>query len=130
MVSLLWSIVGVLLVMWSGVLWLGHALLAVLLGGAGQLPVKELALPEAWTSWLPQAVSESMTQALEAAQPVLQAVAGQLPALAGGIAVLAWVVWALGAVVLLLTGAAAHAGLRHWQRSQRPSAPRGLLPSS
>jgi len=130
MVSLFWSVVGVLLAVWSSVVWLGHALLAALLGGAGQLPVKELALPESWTGWLPQAVSESMTQALEAAQPVLQAVAGQMPALAGGVTVLAWVVWALGVVLLLLTGAAAHAGLRRWQLSQRPASPAGLLPSS
>jgi hypothetical protein len=130
MVLLSWSVVGVVLAMWSAVVWLGHGLLAAVLGGAGHLPVKDLALPEGWTRWLPQDLSESMTQAIETAQPVLQALLDQMPALADGVTVLAWVTWAVGAVLLMLAGVAAHAGLRWWQRQPPPPVARaGLMPS-
>jgi hypothetical protein len=124
MALLLWGVVGVLLAVWSATVWLGQVLLSALLGGAGHLPVKELALPEAWTRWLPGGASESMTQAIEAAQPLLQAVLGQMPALASGATVLAWVVWAVGTGLLLAAGLASHAGLRWWQRNQQPPTPR------
>lgn len=130
MALLLWFVVGVLLAMWSAVVWLGHLLLSALLGGAGHLPVKDLALPEAWTRWLPQGLSESITQAIEAAQPMLQATLDTLPALSGGVTVFAWVTWTVGAGLLLLAGGASHAGLRWWQRQQQPAAPRvTLIPS-
>ena len=125
MALLLWIVVGVLLAVWSAVVWLGQLLLSALLGGAGHLPVKDLALPEAWTRWLPQDVSESITRGIEAAQPFMQAVLDSMPALAGGVTVIAWVTWAVGAALLLLAGGASHAGLRYWQRHhQQPPAPR------
>lgn len=124
MALLLWSVVGVLLAVWSATVWLGQLLLSALLGGAGQLPVRDLALPEAWTRWLPQGVSEAMTQAIEQAQPVLQGVLDGLPALSGGVTLIAWVTWAVGAALLLLAGGASHASLRWWQRHQKPATPR------
>lgn len=128
MALLLWSVVGVLLAVWSATVWLGQALLSALLGGAGDLPVRDLALPEAWTRWLPQGVSESMTQAIETAQPVLQTVLDQMPALASGATVLAWVVWSVGTGLLLAAGLASHAGLRWWQRQQRSAVPPRMTP--
>jgi len=129
MALLLWIVVGGLLALWSAVVWLGEVLLSALLGGAGQLPVKELALPEAWTRWLPQGVSESITQAIEASQPLLQGVLDSMPALVGGVAVLAWVTWAVGAALLLLAGGASHLSLRWWQRHQQAAPRVTLLPS-
>lgn len=129
MALLLWMVVGLLLALWSAVVWLGQAVLTVVLGGAGQLPVNDLALPEAWTRWLPQGVSESITQALEASQPVVQAVLDGMPALAGGVTVLAWVTWTVGALLLVLAGGASHAGLRWWQRQQPPAPRVTLIPS-
>lgn len=129
MAWLLWVVVGVLLAMWSATVWLADLVLGALLGGAGHLPVKDLALPEAWTRWLPQGVSEAITQGLETLQPVLQAFIDQMPNLAGGATALAWVVWAVGAALLLLAGGVSHAGLRWWQRNQ-PPAPRVTLTSS
>lgn len=130
MALLLWTVVGVLLAVWSATVWLGQWLLSALLGGAGHLPVQALALPEAWTRWLPQGVSESIAQFIETAQPVLQTALDQMPALAGGVTVLAWVVWAVGAGLLLAAGIASHAGLRWWQRHQQPPAPPATLIAS
>jgi hypothetical protein len=124
MAVLLWVVVGVLLAVWSAVVWLGQLLLSALLNGAGHLPVKDLALPEAWTRWIPQGVSESITQALEAAQPLLQTALDTMPALSSGVTVLAWVTWVVGTGLLLLAGGASHAGLRWWQRHQQAQAPR------
>ncbi len=129
MALLLWSVVGVLMAVWSATVWLGQWLLTALLGGAGQLPVKDLALPEAWTRWLPQGVSESITQGIEAAQPWFQTVLDTMPALAGGVTVLAWITWAVGAALLLLAGGASHAALRWWQRSQVPPVRATLITS-
>ena len=129
MLLLSWAVVGVLLALWSALVALGHWLLTALLGGAGHLPVGALALPESWTTWLPQGVSESITQALEAAQPVLQSLLGTLPALSGGVTVLAWALWATGALLLILAGGAAHLGLRRWQRRPAPTPRVTLLPS-
>lgn len=129
MLLLSWTVVGVLLALWSALVALGHLLLTALLGGAGHLPVGALALPESWTTWLPQGVSESITQALEAAQPLLQSLLGTLPALSGGVTVLAWALWAAGALLLILAGGAAHLGLRRWQRWPAPTPRVTLLPS-
>lgn len=130
MALLLWVVVGVLLAIWSAVVWLGHLLLTAVLGGAGHLPVKDLALPEAWTRWIPQGISESIAQAIEAAQPMLQTALDTMPALATGVTVLAWVTWAVGSLLLLLAGGASHAGLRWWQRHQQATPQRShLLPS-
>jgi hypothetical protein len=130
MALLLWVVVGVLLAIWSAVVWLGHLLLTAVLGGAGHLPVKDLALPEAWTRWIPQGISESIAQAIEAAQPMLQTALDTMPALATGVTVLAWVTWAVGSLLLLLAGGASHAGLRWWQRHQQATPQRPhLLPS-
>lgn len=129
MLILSWVVVGLLLVLWSIFVWVGQLLLTALLGGASHLPTKDLGVPEAWTSWLPQALSEWMTATLEAAQPWLQTVVDQMPVLAGGIEVLAWVLWALGALLLVLAGGAAHVGVRMWQRSQAAT-PRATLIAS
>lgn len=129
MVGLLWAVVAVLWGMWSAVVWACQAVLGALVSGAGHLPVGALAMPESWTRWLPQPVSESITQALETAQPWLQALVDGLPVLSGGFTVVAWVVWALGSALLLLAGAASHAGLRAWQRHQAAT-PRVMLLAS
>lgn len=129
MALLLWIVVGVLMAVWSATVWLGQWLLTVLLGGAGHLPVKDLALPEAWTRWLPQGVSESITQGIESLQPWLQTLLDTMPALAGGVTVLAWITWAVGAALLLLAGGTSHAALRWWQRSQQAASQPRLLPS-
>ena len=68
MALLLWSVVGVLMAVWSAIVWLGQWLLTVLLGGAGHLPIKDLALPEAWTRWLPQAAALGEPAAAELAR--------------------------------------------------------------
>ena len=130
MVRLLWSVVGLLLALWSAVVWLGHLLLTALLGAAGELPVPVVTLPEDWARWLPVEWAESMPRLLAAAGPVVQGVIDSLPALAAGVTVLAWASWAVVAGLLLLAAGASHAGLRRWQRHPQPAASRtALIPS-
>jgi len=124
MLKLCWSVVAALLAAWSLLVWLGQALLSALLAGAGRVGVPELALPEAWTAWLPQPLSEGLTQILQAAQPLLQGALALLPGLTGGATFLAWAVWLVGALLLLAAGALTHVGWRWWQRSQPSPAPR------
>jgi hypothetical protein len=42
-------------------------------------------------------------------------VLGTAPALAGGITVLAWVIWAIGSLMLVGAGVAGHLGLATWR---------------
>jgi hypothetical protein len=123
MVLLSWMVVLLLLAVWSLLVWLGHAVLAAMFGGAGRLPWQELALPESWTVWLPQGVSEGLTDLIDGLRPWLEGLAAQMPSLVGATTVLAWVVWALGALCLVAAGGAAHAGLRWWRRSQQQQQP-------
>ena len=114
-----WVLVLLLLALWSGLVWAGEALLAALLSQAGTLSAGDWSLPEALTAWLPVPVAEWLAGTLETLTPQLQALVGTLPWLSGGVTALAWVVWGLGAVLLVGIGVAVHVGVALWRKSAR-----------
>ncbi|MFG6432552.1 hypothetical protein [Roseateles sp. LYH14W] len=118
-----WVLVLLLLAMWSGLVWAGEALLAAALSKAGTLSTGDWSLPEALTAWLPVPVAEWLAGTLETLTPQLQALVGTLPWLSGGVTVLAWVVWSLGALLLLGVGVAVHVAVALWRKSARSSLP-------
>ncbi len=87
---LVWSVVGVLLVLWSLLAWGAHALVGaggeVLISGSEMLPGELLPVEPSQVSWL----------------------AGLLDGLAGLGQGIVWVVWALVAVLLLGLGLLGH----------------------
>jgi hypothetical protein len=87
---LVWSVVGVLLLLWSLLAWGAHALVGAggdaLVAGSGMLPGELLPVDPAQVGWL----------------------AGVLDGLAGFGQVLVWVLWAIVAVPLLGLGLLGH----------------------
>lgn len=112
-----WALVLLLLALWSGLVMAAQAVLSAALTQAGALGAGDWALPEALTAWLPVPVAEWLAATVETFTPQLQWVAGLLPALAGATTVLAWVVWGVGALLLLLLGAAGHVAVALWRKS-------------
>lgn len=119
-----WVLVLLLLALWSSVVWAAQSLLAALLSHAGGLSAGDWSLPDSLRDWLPKAVSDWLVSTVETLTPQLQSLAGALPSLSGGVTALAWVVWALGALMLLVLGMAIHVGVALWRKSARSSAPR------
>jgi hypothetical protein len=118
-----WVLVLLLLALWSSLVWAVQSFLAALLSHAGRLGAGDWSLPDSLRDWLPRAVADWLVSTVETLTPQLQSLAGALPSLSGGITVLAWVVWALGAALLLVLGLALHVGVALWRKSARSSAP-------
>jgi hypothetical protein len=114
-----WVLVLLLLALWSALVWSGEALLGAMLSHAGAIGTSDWSLPEALTAWLPVPVAEWLAGTVETLAPQLQALAGMLPALSGGVTVLAWVVWSVGAVLLVGIGLAIHVAVALWRKSKR-----------
>ncbi len=118
-----WVLVLLLLALWSGLVVAVQSFLAGLLAHAGTLGAGGWSLPESLRDWLPTAVGDWLVSTVETLSPQLQSLAGALPSLSGSVTVLAWVVWALGALLLLVIGLAIHVGVALWRKSARSSAP-------
>lgn len=114
-----WAIALALLACWSGLVWSAHALLIVLLDQAGNLGTGDWSLPAPLAAWLPTAVAEWLAGTLETWAPQLQSLLGWVPALSGGVTLLGWVVWGVGALLLLVGGVLCHVALALWLRSRR-----------
>jgi hypothetical protein len=113
-----WVLVLLLLAGWSALVWSGHAVLVAMLSHAGTLGTGDWSLPEALTAWLPVGAADWLVGTLENWTPQLQSLVGMLPWLSGGVTVLAWLVWAAGAVVLLVVGLAIHVAIALWRKSR------------
>lgn len=122
-----WAIVLALLACWSGFVWAAHALLTALLTHAGGLGAGDWTLPEPLAAWLPTEVATWLAGALETLAPHLQSLLGWVPALSGGLTVLGWVLWGLGALLLLLGAGLCHAALATWLHSRRAAAAGGVM---
>jgi len=118
-----WVVVLLLLALWSSLVWAAQSLLAALLSHAGGMGVGDWSLPESLRDWLPGGVADWLVSTVETLAPQLQSLAGALPSLSGGVTVLAWVVWALGALMLFVLGVAVHVGVALWRKSARSGAP-------
>lgn len=123
-----WLVVASLLALWSLFTWALHAVAvwavsqAEALSGVASGTVS-VSLPAWLAPWVPPGLTEALTHWASQVGPLLDSLLQAIPSLAGGLTVLAWVVWTLGAVLLMLTGAGLH-GLIAWWR--RKSVPRGL----
>ena len=122
-VAVIWGLVLLLLALWSALVWVGQALLSVVLNHAGSWGAGTWTLPEGLADWLPPAAQQALAEMLQSLAPPLQALLGWLPSLAGGVAMLGWVVWALGALLLVGGGVLGQMALAWWRRSQQSRSP-------
>jgi hypothetical protein len=116
-----WVVVTAILALWSLAAWAMHGVAVWTLSNAGALSgsaagVAGLQLPDWLSPWVPQELVQSITAMLAGLGPVIDGLLQGAPALAGGLTVVAWVVWGLGAVLLVALGAAVHALAAMWQR--------------
>lgn len=121
-----WLVVAMLLALWSLTAWAVHAVAVWAVSQAGVLSgmaggAVSVSLPAWLEPWVPAAVTQALTTWMTQLGPLLESLLQSVPALAGGLTVLAWVVWALGTVLLLLVGAGLHA-LVAWGRKKAAAA--------
>lgn len=123
MLSIAWICIAVLLALWSLLVWIGHALAGLALSGAAHLGATTpgdlaLRLPDWLASWLPAALMSQLESLLVTAVPLIHGALIHLPSSTGWLTAFSWLLWGLGAFMLLALGAASHALRAVWQRGR------------
>ena len=120
-IAITWITVASLLALWSLAAWALHAAGVWAVSNAGALSgvatgVEGLRLPQWLASWVPPEIAQSMAAMLAELAVLLDGVLQSAPALAGGVSVVVWVLWGIGAVILVGMGALLHALIAMWRR--------------
>jgi len=104
-----WSVVFILLALWSLAAWAFHSIAAwtvsnagVLAGGSGA--IEGLRVPDWLTPWIPPELALAFTSMLSAFIPAIEAALNPVPALAGGLSVAVWAVWGVGSALIVILG--------------------------
>ena len=107
--ALSWSVVFILLALWSLAAWAFHSIAVwtvansgVLAGGSGA--IEGLRVPDWLAPWIPPELALAFTSMLSAFIPAIEAALNQVPALAGGLSVAIWVVWGVGSALIVILG--------------------------
>ena len=123
--ALSWLMVFSLLALWSLAAWAMHAVAVWGISDAGALTgaasdtassAGVLLLPEWLAPWVPQQVAEAIASVVSGLAPAVESLLQAAPALAGGLTVVAWVVWGIGSLLLLMLGAGLHLLIALWRR--------------
>ena len=107
--ALSWSVMFVLLVLWSLAVWAFHSIAAWTVSNAGVLAegsgaIEGLRAPDWFAPWIPPEFALALSSTLSALSPVLEAALSQAPALAGGLSAAVWVVWGIGSALIVILG--------------------------
>jgi hypothetical protein len=116
-----WFAVASLLALWSLATWALHAVAVWSVSNVGALSgaasgVGSIALPDWLAPWVPTELLQAATQMAAGLGPLVDSLLQAVPFLAGGLTVVAWVVWAIGGVLLLVLGAVLHLLISLWRR--------------
>ncbi|RVU45969.1 hypothetical protein [Rubrivivax rivuli] len=116
-----WFAIASLLALWSLATWALHAVAVWSVSNVGALSgaaegVGSIALPDWLAPWVPTELVQGVTQMAAGLGPLVDSLLQAVPFLAGGLTVVAWVVWAIGGVLLLVLGAALHLLIALWRR--------------
>lgn len=108
--SVLWIVTLVFLGIWSTGVWMLHGLLVWSLSGAGALAdqaqqLGSVNLPAWLVPWLPPEWAQLLQDLAASLLPALESALAMLPSAAGWLSPLAWLVWALGLLILLAAAA-------------------------
>lgn len=120
-----WFLVASLLALWSLFTWAVHAVAVWLVSQAGALSgvatgAVSVTLPPWLSPWIPPGLTAALADWASQVGPMINSLLQAIPSLAGGLTVLAWVVWAIGAMLLVLGGAGLHALVAWWRRKSVP----------
>lgn len=107
--ALSWSVVLILLALWSLAAWAFHAIATwtvshsgSLVGGAGA--IEGLRAPDWLAPWIPPELALAFSSTLSAFVPAIEAAVNQVPALASVLSAAIWLVWGLGAALIVVLG--------------------------
>lgn len=119
--ALSWFLIFSLLALWSLTVWAANAVALWTIAQAGTWSgaaagASSPVLPDWLVTWVPPELAQAMTAMVAGVAPLVESLLQSSPALAGGITIAAWVVWALGGVMLLLLGAGLHMLMAMWRR--------------
>lgn len=108
-----WIVVLLLLAFWSFFVWALHAVAIWTLSNAGALTsdpsgTQGYLLPQWLAQWIPPEVVQALTSLVSDLRPMVDSLLQSAPALSGGMTVASWLLWAVGAVLLVLLGAGLH----------------------
>lgn len=109
--ALSWVVVLGLLALWSLAAWGLHGVAVWAVSQAGALTgaasgATGLRLPDWLAPWVPADVVQAAMALVSGLAPAVDSLLQAAPALAGGLTLVAWVVWALGTLLLVVLGAA------------------------
>jgi hypothetical protein len=104
-----WSVVLILLALWSLAAWAFHSIATWTISSAGaqagaSSAVEGLNAPAWLAPWIPPELALAFTSTLSTLGPAIEAALDQAPALAGGLSVAVWMVWGIGSVLLVVLG--------------------------
>ena len=123
--ALSWFGVFSLLALWSLTVWALHAVAVWAISQAGALGgvatgmgsgLEGLQLPAWLAMWVPAETAQAVAAMMEGLAPLVQSLLQAVPFLAGGLTVISWVIWGLGAGLLVLVGVALHLLIAFWRR--------------
>ena len=102
-----WSLLFVLLALWSLAAWALHAVVGWTAANAGALAggtavAGAIAMPAWLAPWIPADLAAALGSSLAAMGPAVEWMLNAAPALAGGLSTAIWVIWALGSLALVL----------------------------
>lgn len=124
--ALSWFFSLALLALWSVACWGLHALTVWTVTSAGALAGGTAAMgtvlvPTWLGAWIPPELASEFQSLIASLAPMVQAALETVPFLSGAVSVLAWVIWGLGAAMLLALAVGAHVLIALFKRrSQRP----------
>lgn len=121
--ALTWFLVISLLLAWSLAAWAFHAIASWAAEQSGSLAgsteaILALSMPEWLAPWVPQGWWNSGVSVLSELAPLLNSVLGAMPSLTGPLSILVWVVWTVGACLIVILGVLASGLLMHLGRKQ------------
>jgi len=107
--ALSWSVMFILLALWSLTAWAFHSIAAWTVSNAGVLAegsgaIEGLRAPDWLAPWIPPEFALAFTSMLSASSPAIEAALNQAPALAGGLSVAVWAVWGVGSALIVILG--------------------------
>jgi hypothetical protein len=107
--ALSWSVMLILLVLWSLAAWAFHLIVAWTVSNAGVLAggsaaVGGLRAPDWLAPWIPPELALAFTSVQSALNPAIERALNQAPALADGLSVAVWAVWGVGGALIIILG--------------------------
>ena len=124
LLAIAWFVVLALLSAWSICVWLLHSIAVWSATGAGSLVVQSkqiggLALPNWVSVWVPPDLMLALKSSVSTVLPFVESAMGTLPAAAAWLSPLAWMVWGVGALLLMAIGAVIHVAMTMMKKRAR-----------